>query len=206
MSRQKQKVSVVGFGCKFPGANNKEQFWENLREGINSVEVTPNDRWNNEHFYDPNPDSPGKMYTDKAGFLDGIENWDHQFHECSEEEAKYMDPQQKLVLDCTHMALEDAGITRKQLNNTKTSVIIGCMTDDYKTQVMDNDGTADSTYTVPGSHNSIISARVSYSLNLTGTAMTIDTACSSSLVSIDLGCQALMLVPFVNMFFLLIDR
>ena len=40
-------------------------------------------------------------------------------------EASLMDPQQSLVLECVHMALEDGGITRKQIDGTHSGVYIG---------------------------------------------------------------------------------
>lgn len=66
------------------------------------------------------------------------------------------------------------------------TALVGSMTDDYKGHVLD-----DSAYSLTGTHNSIISARVAYVYNLHGPALTIDTACSSSLVAIDLASQAI---------------
>ena len=63
------------------------------------------------------------------------------------------------------------------------------MNDDYKTQMMADTTSA---YAVTGTHNSIISARVSYVYNLFGPAMTIDTACLSSLVAINVASHALI--------------
>ncbi|XP_053399182.1 mycocerosic acid synthase-like polyketide synthase [Mercenaria mercenaria] len=105
-------------------------------------------------------------------------------------EAELIDPQQRMVLDCVHMALEDGGIRRKDIEGTDTGVYIGCMTDDYKGHVMD-DSSISSTYSVTGTQASIISARVAYAYNLSGTALTLDTACSSSLVAINVASQEL---------------
>lgn len=43
----------------------------------------------------------------------------------SDNEAVRIDPQQRYVLECTHMAMEDGGITRKHLHGTQTGVYIG---------------------------------------------------------------------------------
>ncbi|KAL4229917.1 hypothetical protein ACF0H5_010308 [Mactra antiquata] len=184
-------IVIVGVGCKFPGANNLQEYWRVLSNGENHVKEIPKDRWNIDAFYDEDADAPGKTYVRRAGFVDGIDEFDNRFYGINDEEAKLIDPQQRLVLDCTQMALEDGGITRKDIEKTNTSVYIGSMTDDYKGHVMD-DNTIASAYSVTGTHNSIISARVSYTYNLLGPALTIDTACSSSLVAIDVASQAIL--------------
>ena len=79
------------------------------------------------------------------------------------------------------------------------------MTDDYKGFVMDDNSIA-STYSVTGTHNSIISARVSYTYNLLGPSMTLDTACSSSLVAIDTASQALITGKLTLLYFILTKR
>ncbi|KAH3708557.1 hypothetical protein DPMN_068011 [Dreissena polymorpha] len=185
------EIAIVGVGCRFPGADDLSGFWRVLVNGENHVTEVPADRWNVDHFYDPDENAPGKMYVKKAGFIHGVENWDRAFFGISEQEGIMMDPQQRLVLQCVHMAAEDGGFTRKDLAAIKTGVFIGCMTHDFDAQA-NEDACATGPYSVTGSHSSILSARVSYVYNLTGPALTIDTACSSSLVAIHLGAQALL--------------
>ncbi|XP_045181498.2 phenolphthiocerol/phthiocerol polyketide synthase subunit C-like [Mercenaria mercenaria] len=192
MMQELDEIAIVGVGCKFPGARNLKEYWRVLSNGENHVKEVPRDRWNIDAYYDPDPNAPGKMYVRTAGFVDGIDEWDHRFYGINDMEAELVDPQQRMVLDCVHMAFEDAGITRKDVEGSNTGVYIGCMTDDYKGHVLD-DTTVSSTYSVTGTHNSIISARVSYVYNLTGPAMTLDTACSSSLVAIKIASEALLL-------------
>ena len=64
------------------------------------------------------------------------------------------------------------------------------MNDDYKGMSGDDLATM-TNYSLTGTSQSIISARVSYVYNLLGPSMVIDTACSSSLVAIDAGVQNL---------------
>ncbi|KAH3806529.1 putative inactive phenolphthiocerol synthesis polyketide synthase type I Pks15 [Dreissena polymorpha] len=189
---EEPNIVIVGIGCRFPGANNVDEFWRLLKNGENHLIEVPPDRWNIETFYDADPSAPGKMYVRQGGFIPGVEDFDNRHFGISDEEARMMDPQQRLVLHCVHMALEDGGITRAELQKGKTGVYIGSMTYDYNAQA-NEDATICVPYSVTGNHFSIISARVSYVYNLTGPAMTIDTACSSSLVAINTASQALLL-------------
>ncbi|XP_053399168.1 phenolphthiocerol/phthiocerol polyketide synthase subunit C-like [Mercenaria mercenaria] len=185
------EIAIIGIGCRFPGADNVKEFWRVLSNGENHVKEVPPDRWKLDAFYDADPNAPGKTYVRTAGFVKGVEEWDHRFFGINDMEAKLVDPQQRLVLECVHMALEDGGITRKDIDGSDTGVYIGSMTDDYKGHVMDDVGLS-SAYSVTGTHSSIISARVSYIYNLLGPSLTLDTACSSSLVAIDLASQAIL--------------
>ncbi|XP_046556089.1 6-deoxyerythronolide-B synthase EryA2, modules 3 and 4-like [Haliotis rubra] len=134
-------------------------------------------------FYDSDVNAAGKSYATKAGLLKNFDHFDNKLFKINETEAAQMDPQQRQVLECTYMALEDAGITRQQIAGQKVGVYIGSMTVDYgdlistKSQDVTN-------HTVTGQARAIISNRVSYVFNLTGPSMTIDTACSSSIVAL----------------------
>ena len=62
-------IAIVGTGCKFPGADNLDEFWRVLLNGENHVVDIPEDRWKNEAFYSADKDEPGKLYAKKAGLL-----------------------------------------------------------------------------------------------------------------------------------------
>ncbi|KAK3100179.1 hypothetical protein FSP39_015820 [Pinctada imbricata] len=183
-------VAIVGIGCKFPGANNIEEFWRVLSEGEDHVQDIPIDRFNVDAFYDANPDAPGKFYMRKAGLVKGFKEWDNQFFGFGESEASQIDPQQRFVLDCVHMSLEDGGITKQDIYGTDTGVYIGIMNDDYKVALMGQDELINN-YTVTGTNTGVASARVSYLYNLLGPSIVLDTACSSALVAIHLAASAI---------------
>ncbi|KAL3871081.1 hypothetical protein ACJMK2_039101 [Sinanodonta woodiana] len=191
-------IAIVGIGGMFPGAKNVDEFWRLLKEGENHVKEIPKHRWNNDAYYDPDPNASGKFYITRAGLMDRHDEWDNKLFGISDAESERIDLQQRYTLECVHMALEDGGITRKEMNGSNTGVYMGCMNDDYKMALYDdfkagktNEKDRDANYTVTGMHSSIISARVSYVYNLLGPSMTIDTACSSSLVAIHLGIQSI---------------
>ncbi|XP_045160035.2 uncharacterized protein LOC123525230 isoform X2 [Mercenaria mercenaria] len=183
-------IAVIGIGCRFPGADNIDEFWRVLVNGENHIVDIPPERWNNAAFYSDNPDEPGKYYAKKAGFLNRHDEWDNSLFGISDTEAVRIDPQHRYVLECTHMAMEDGGITRKHISGTKTGVYIGAMNDDYKS-LSNLDHDEDTNYTATGMSTTIVASRVSYVYNLRGPCMVVDTACSSSITAIHLASEAI---------------
>ena len=109
--RAAEPIAIIGAGCRFPGnVNSLAEFWELLRGGKEAIREVPADRWNIDEFYDPDPQRPGKMNTRWGGFLDRVDEFDADFFEISDREATRMDPQQRLTLEVTAEALEDATI------------------------------------------------------------------------------------------------
>src|SRR5947209_4600819 len=106
-----EPIAIVGVGCRFPGgANDPESYWRLLRDGVDAVSEVPASRWNAAEYYDPDPDTPGKMNTRWGGFLrDGVDGFDARFFGITPREAISMDPQQRLLLEVTWEALEHAG-------------------------------------------------------------------------------------------------
>ena len=99
------EIAIVGLDCRFPGASSKEMFWENLINGIDSIEEIPEDRWNVEKYYDPRKGMKGKMYTKWGGFIKDVKYFDHHFFHLHSREVEKMDPQQRLLLEVSWGAL-----------------------------------------------------------------------------------------------------
>ena len=103
-------LAIVGMACRMPGgAGDPETFWQALRDGRDLIGEIPSDRWNAGEWYDPDPETPGKMATRWGAFLDGIDLFDRRFFGIAPKEAASMDPQQRLLLETAWQALEDAG-------------------------------------------------------------------------------------------------
>lgn len=83
-----------------------------------------------------------------------------------------------------------AGIPMESVTGSKTSVFTGSFSDDYKS-CFAKDAESGSKHAAVGVTSSMLSGRISWFYNFTGTSVSIDTACSSSLVALDLGCQSL---------------
>ncbi|XP_041378947.1 phthioceranic/hydroxyphthioceranic acid synthase-like [Gigantopelta aegis] len=188
MEENSDGIAIVGIGCRFPGADNIEEFWRVLSKGENHVKEIPLERWNLEAYYDDDPDAPGKMYVRRAGLVKNFDQFDNKLFGINDKEAEKMDPQQKFVLECVFMALQDGGITRENIQGSNAGVFIGVLNDDYSRLISKKDFDH---YSVTGGTNSIMSARVSYTFDLRGPCMSVDTACSSALLAIHLGSQAL---------------
>ena len=184
-----EPIAIVGMACRFPGgADSPAAFWELLRHGRDAISEVPADRWNIDAFYDPDPQTPGRMASRWGGFLRAIDGFDAGFFGMSPREARRLDPQQRLILELAHEALDDAAIAQDTLRGSPTGVFVGIYNTDYQTL---QDPLQADVYAGTGTSNSMAAGRLSYLLDLQGPSMAIDTACSSSLVAVHLACNAL---------------
>ncbi len=178
-----EPVAVVGIGCRFPGGPDPASFWRLLVEGGDAV--------------GPVPAARRELLNDRVrwgGFIDGIDRFDPLFFGISPREAVQMDPQQRLILELSWEALEDAGIAPHSLVGTDTGVFMASCWGDYAALAHYRGPDSQITpHTATGMHDGIIANRVSYLLGLQGPSMAIDAACAGSLVSVHVGCQSIQL-------------
>jgi acyl transferase domain-containing protein/acyl carrier protein len=186
--------AIVGYAARFPGAADADEFWQVLAEGRDAVSEVPQDRWDADEFFDPDPDTPGKFVTRRAGFIDDVTGFDAPFFGMSAREVRLMDPQHRLLLETAWRAVEHSGTAPTALANTNTGVFVGLSTHDYLGMASD-ELTYDEieAYMAIGTSNAAAAGRISYRLGLQGPSVAVDTACSSSLVAIHQACQALRL-------------
>ncbi|XP_010005332.1 PREDICTED: probable polyketide synthase 1 [Chaetura pelagica] len=184
------EIAIVGIGCNFPGGDGIDNFWKVLEEGKNCTVEIPPERFNVNEWYDPDDNKPGKICTTRAALLNEFNSFDNHLFGINNMEAERMDPQQKLLLECTYKALEDAGVPVEAVSGTKTGVFIGLMNRDYEivtsravSEINHYDGT--------GTAMSIAANRVSFTFNLTGPSLAIDTACSSFLFALHYASRAI---------------
>ena len=128
---QQEPVAIIGMGCRFPGANNPQEFWKLLRAGRSAIQEVPASRWESEKVYDANPTRPGKMVSRWGGFLEHVDQFDAQAFGILPAEALFMDPQQRLLLEVAWEAFEDAGLLFSEVAGSNTSVSIGVGWNDY---------------------------------------------------------------------------
>jgi acyl transferase domain-containing protein/acyl carrier protein len=190
---RREPIAVVGMACRFPGgANTPEAFWELLCRGHDATCEVPPSRWDIDRYFDADPDTPGKTYTRRGGFLESVDGFDPQMFGISPREAASIDPQQRLVLELAWEGLENANIAVDRLYNSNTGVYVGLSNMEYAAHLLwSGDPTRINAYSGTGGSLGVAAGRLSYLLGLTGPSLVVDTACSSSLVTTHLACQAL---------------
>ncbi len=173
-SEQNQDIAIIGMSCRFPQANNLTDFWKIL---LNADDAISSTSFGQSHY--------GSQFS--GGFLSDIDFFANEFFNITPREAKCIDPQQRLLLELSFHALEDAGITRKNIAGSNTGVFIGIASKEYEQlQAYDSD-----IYAATGSALSIAANRLSYFYDLKGPSLAVDTACSSSLMAVHLACNSL---------------
>ena len=189
-------VSILGMSTRFPLAKNKSMFWELLENGINTVSQYPKNRGTRnilfEALYNPSKGVPGRHYVLLGSYLEEIDGFDYRFFGISEAEATSMDPQQRMLLQGTYEALEDAGMTIEEIQQCCTGVYIGIMNSDFSVvnfgpwSMKQTDQ-----FAATGSSMSITANRISFAYNLSGPSIAFDTACSSSFTALAVACDHL---------------
>src|SRR5882757_7518126 len=189
----KDRIAVIGIGCRFPGGvNDTESFWKLLVEGREAVGEVPLDRWNVDRFFDAEVGLPGKSIARRGGFLEGIDQFDPQFFGISPREAPYVDPQHRLLLETAWEAIEDAGLVLDLERGTDVGVFVGISHNDYQViQGTPWDQTGIGPHSPTGSAHSIAANRISYCFNLRGPSIAMDTACSAALTAVHIACDHL---------------
>ena len=182
-----EPVAVVGMACRFPGAPDLPAFWRLLEAGESGViEGVPGSGVGRigELFPDADVQSEACRF---GAYIDGIDQFDAGFFRISPVEAQLLDPQQRLMLETSWLALEDAGIDAEGLAGSRTGVYAGISNYDYRSLILESSDTAEpaaSLYSVSGTSFNTAIGRVAFALGLNGPAMAVDTACSSSLVAV----------------------
>ncbi|MGN8845909.1 SDR family oxidoreductase, partial [Niallia sp. HCP3S3_B10] len=180
-SKTQEPLAIIGVSGRFPQAESVDELWSILYEGKETIREIPLDR---SEWSETNKIDNDGAIRKRAGVLSGVNEFDPLFFEISPRDAETMDPRQRLLLEETWKALEDAGYGSKSFENDKVGMFVGIEDGDYK-RLIDNEAS------ITSNHNAILAARLSYFLNLDGPNMAINTACSSGLVAIHQACQSL---------------
>ena len=183
-------IAIVGLATRFPGdMNTPDQMWEALLEGRDAITDLPDGRWA-EFMEEPRLAERIAKARTRGGYLKDLKGFDAEFFALSKMEADNMDPQQRMALELTWEALENARIPASALRGESVGVYVGSSTNDYSYLAMMDPRTAHP-YAITGTASSIIANRVSYFYDFRGPSVAVDTACSSSLVAVHSGVQAL---------------
>ncbi|MFD7501848.1 beta-ketoacyl synthase N-terminal-like domain-containing protein [Streptomyces sp. NPDC059850] len=175
-------IAIVGIAARLPKARDATEFWDNLCEGVDCTSPIPPERFRERLVDGPEPVS----YTERGAFIDDIDAFDHTFFSITPRDAARMDPQERLVLEQTYLAILDAGYSQSRLAGSDTGVFVGVMNGGYAWHTATERGAEPPTSTFWSMAN-----RASYHFDWHGPSMAVDTACSASLTALHLACQSL---------------
>nr|UPN67558.1 hypothetical protein [Pestalotiopsis sp.] len=189
-SSQGDPIAVCGLSLKFPqdGASEKG-FWSMLLEKRGAMTEYPPDRVNVDAFY--HPTQYNALRTRGGHFLkESLANFDASFFSLTRSEASAMNPMQRMMLETTYRAFENAGLRMEDVKGSRSSVHTGCFTSDYLQQML-KDSERLPPYAAVGATQSMLANRLSWFYDLRGPSVNLDSACSSSAMAVDLSCQLL---------------
>jgi len=186
-------VAIIGMSGRFPGAKNLNEFWQNLRNGVESVSFF-SDQELEEAGVDPSLlDNP--QYVKAGAILDDADLFDASFFGFNPRETNFMDPQHRIFLECAWEAFEDAGYDPCAYDGS-IGVYAGCSMNTYllanlitNRRLMESFGGFQA---LIGNDKDFLATRLSYKLNLKGPSINIQSACSTSLVAVQIACHSLL--------------
>ncbi len=185
-------IAIIGMNCRFPRARNVDQFWQNLRDGVECIS----------YFTDQELLAAGvdpallknPKFVRAKGVIDDVDMFDAAFFNIPPKEAEVIDPQQRILLECAWEALEGAGYSTDNYDGL-IAVFAGIGPNHYISNVQANRERVESLgwYKLAiGNEKDHVTMRVSYALDLRGPSFNVQSACSTSLIAVHLGCQGLL--------------
>jgi acyl transferase domain-containing protein/aryl carrier-like protein len=186
-------IAIVGMAGRFPRARNLDEFWRNLRDGVEAISFFTDDELraagvDSALLADP-------AYVKANAFLEDVELFDASFFGINHREAEIMDPQHRIFLECAWEALENAGYDAGSYQ-ARIGVYAGHGLTSYLLSNLFSNRQSiwalSGGQSLLGNDKDYLATRVSYKLNLNGPSLSVQTACSTSLVAVHLACQSLL--------------
>nr|AVI26424.1 polyketide synthase [Candidatus Entotheonella serta] len=187
-----QPIAIIGLSGRYPKSKTIAEFWQNLKHGEACISEIPRQRWNWKRYYHADPNEAvksGKSYSKWGGFLEDFDQFDPMFFNMTPREAENIDPQERIFLQESWKALEDAGYSPSNLSadlRQRIGVFAGITKQGFNLYRMESG--PDRQLACPATSFASLVNRVSYVLNLQGPSFPIDTMCSSSFVAIHEAC------------------
>jgi polyketide synthase PksN len=189
-------IAIIGMACRFPGADNPAEFWDNLAAGRETIRFFTDEELRAAGVPEERLAHP--RYVRARPTIEDAECFDAEFFNYTPAEAERMDPQQRLLLECAWQALEDAGYAPNQLD-VPAGVFLSVFWNMYQYlegwffEQLHDKSPAEQFAGAVANDKDFAATRVSYKLNLKGPSLSVQTACSSSLVAVHLAAQSLLL-------------
>ena len=185
------RIAIIGMSLRCPGAANVDEFWSNLKNGVESISFFSDDELRQAGVAEAVLKLP--TFVKAAAPLKGLDLFDADFFKYSAREAEFIDPQQRVFLECAVEALETAGV-----DPTRTTGSIGVYAGEGQTlygyQILPDRSIIgiDRQMAVIGNDKDYLATRTSYKLGLRGPSITVQCACSTSTVAVHLAIQSLV--------------
>jgi acyl transferase domain-containing protein/acyl carrier protein len=187
-------IAIIGLNGRFPGAEDVSRFWQNLRDGVESITFFSAEE--DESLEGDRPALNSPQYVRAAPMLEkDIGLFDNTFFGFSPREAEIMDPQQRLFLESAWEVLESAGYdteTYKGRIGVYAGVSFSTYLMFYLSLPRGRVGLMENMHRVIRNDKDYLATTVSYKLNLKGPSVTVQTACSTALVAVHFACQSLL--------------
>lgn len=190
--KNNKDIAIIGIAVKMPLADDVNQFWNVLRDGVDCIRPFPDSRKNDTEKY-LNYKNIKEITYEQAAYLNDIDKFDYNFFKMSPKEASLLDPNQRLFLETAWTAIEDAGYGGDKIYRSKTGAFIGFGGDNQYSEYIKEIEPESAGFSAVNNLNPFIASRLSYLLDLKGPSMLVNTTCSSSLVAVHLACQSLRL-------------
>ncbi|KAB5511498.1 polyketide synthase [Coniochaeta sp. 2T2.1] len=185
-------IAIVGMSCRLPGdISTPGDFWKLMTKGRSCWSPIPSSRFNAAAYQHPNPEKKGTLNSQGGYFISqDLEMFDAGFFDMTKKEAETMDPIQRLLLECSYEAFENAGIPKEDIGGKKVGVFIGLPDMEHRM------GNLRDLEDVPmfdptGAQGAFLAGRIAYYFDLRGPTLAVDTACSSSMQAIHLAVQSI---------------
>ena len=193
---EREDIAIIGMSLRFPGARDVETFWENLRQGVESITFFTREEVLQTGVSPEQADHPD--YVRAEGDIENVENFDYGFFGYSSPaDVEMIDPQQRIFMECAWEALERAGYDPAVCGQSVgvfggvniSSYLFSNLYDHDPLNVMSNFLTRIGL--LVGNQNDYACTRIAYHFNLQGPAVTVQTACSTATVGVHMACQSL---------------
>jgi acyl transferase domain-containing protein len=185
-----QSVAIIGVACRLPGAPNAGELWDVLITERDTVRRMPAERLDVDKLYDRTPARRNRIENLFGGFIDDIDKFDAKFFGVSPWVAMRLDPQERMLLEMSWEAVEDAGIPAADLMESNTGVYATTMTADYW-DTMRAAGAHDLHAAISGKPSATAAGLIAHYLDLRGPAMGLEATCASALLAVHVACRAL---------------
>ncbi|MCY7822955.1 amino acid adenylation domain-containing protein [Bacillus spizizenii] len=185
-------VAIIGISCEFPGAKNHDEFWENLRDGKESITFYSKEEL--QRFGISEEMAENASYVPAKSSIDGKDKFDPSFFQISPKDAEFMDPQFRMLLTHSWKAIEDAGYAATQI--PQTSVFMSASNNSYRALLPSD--TTESLETPDGyvswvlAQSGTIPTMISHKLGLKGPSYFVHANCSSSLIGLHTAYKSLL--------------